>query len=149
MSTTTDGLFKAQRHLVQASKEIIVSAGVFKTPQLLLLSGIGPKSDLQKLGINVLVDNPSVGKNLTDHPMMPNYFLVNSTQTFDNLLRNSSVFGATLTQWLNTKQGLFVDSPGNTQGFMRLPADSSIFQTFKDPSSGPQSGHTEVIFVVR
>ncbi|KUJ13903.1 glucose dehydrogenase [Mollisia scopiformis] len=48
-------------------KEIIISCGAYRTPQLLLLSGIGPKSELEKLGIGCLVDNPGVGKNFHDH----------------------------------------------------------------------------------
>lgn len=52
---------------VRAYREIIISAGVFKTPQLLMLSGIGPKDHLKQKGIKTLVDLP-VGQNLQDHP---------------------------------------------------------------------------------
>jgi choline dehydrogenase-like flavoprotein len=50
---------------VKASNEIIVSTGVIATPQLLLLSGIGDKNDLSKIGIKSVVDLPSVGRNLS------------------------------------------------------------------------------------
>ncbi|SCO76153.1 related to alcohol oxidase [Fusarium oxysporum] len=46
---------------------IIVSAGAFRSPQLLQLSGIGPSTNLEKFGIQPLVDLPEVGKNLSDH----------------------------------------------------------------------------------
>ncbi|KAF5564774.1 alcohol oxidase [Fusarium phyllophilum] len=46
---------------------IIISAGAFRSPQLLQLSGIGPKTHLQEFGIEPLVDLPEVGKNLSDH----------------------------------------------------------------------------------
>jgi choline dehydrogenase len=54
-----------------ARKEVILSGGVFNTPQLLLLSGIGPKSDLAKLNITTVVDLPGVGRRLQDNPEMP------------------------------------------------------------------------------
>ncbi|NOS74266.1 MAG: choline dehydrogenase [Methyloglobulus sp.] len=50
-----------------AACEIILSAGAFRSPQLLMLSGLGPALALEKLGINVRVDLPEVGKNLQDH----------------------------------------------------------------------------------
>ncbi|KIJ51515.1 GMC oxidoreductase [Sphaerobolus stellatus SS14] len=49
-----------------ASREVIVSGGTFNTPQLLKLSGIGPKKELQALNIPVVVDLPSVGTNMQD-----------------------------------------------------------------------------------
>ncbi|KAJ3804684.1 glucose-methanol-choline oxidoreductase [Lentinula aff. lateritia] len=51
-------------HTINASKEIIISAGAIKTPQLLMLSGIGEKDYLSTLGIDVRVDVPDVGQNL-------------------------------------------------------------------------------------
>jgi choline dehydrogenase len=49
-----------------AAREVIVSAGAFNSPQLLMLSGIGAKEELQKFSIPVRVDLPGVGKNLQD-----------------------------------------------------------------------------------
>lgn len=51
---------------VNATREIIIAAGTFNTPQLLKLSGIGPKDELNKFGIRTLVDLPGVGKNMQD-----------------------------------------------------------------------------------
>jgi choline dehydrogenase len=52
-----------------ATSEVVVSAGAIGSPQLLLLSGIGPADDLKKLGIAVQADLPGVGQNLHDHPL--------------------------------------------------------------------------------
>jgi choline dehydrogenase-like flavoprotein len=50
----------------RASKEVILAGGAFNTPQLLMLSGIGPRATLESLGIDVRVDLPGVGRNLQD-----------------------------------------------------------------------------------
>lgn len=55
-----------KRYVVSASKEVILSAGSFNSPQLLMLSGIGPKDHLQELEIPILQDLP-VGQKLQDH----------------------------------------------------------------------------------
>ena len=53
--------------MIRARKEIILSAGAYRTPQILMLSGIGPAQDLSKHGISLIHDNPNVGKHLFDH----------------------------------------------------------------------------------
>ncbi|KAI0903319.1 hypothetical protein F4823DRAFT_568797 [Ustulina deusta] len=50
-----------------SSQEVIVAAGAYRTPQLLMLSGIGPRETLEKHGIEVKIGNPDVGKNFNDH----------------------------------------------------------------------------------
>ncbi len=51
---------------INAKKEVIVSAGVMRSPQLLMVSGIGPRDTLEQLGVTVLSDRPGVGKNFQD-----------------------------------------------------------------------------------
>ena len=59
-----------QLKTAQASREVILSGGAISSPQLLMLSGIGPADHLREVGITPLVDLPGVGKNLVEHPFM-------------------------------------------------------------------------------
>lgn len=54
--------------LVKARGEVVLCAGAVDSPRLLLHSGIGPREDLEALGIPVALDLPGVGENLLDHP---------------------------------------------------------------------------------
>jgi len=51
---------------IRAKREVIIASGAFNSPQLLMLSGVGPKEHLQKFGIPLVVDLPGVGQNLQD-----------------------------------------------------------------------------------
>ncbi|CAA3017461.1 HOTHEAD-like isoform X2 [Olea europaea subsp. europaea] len=61
----------------RSRSEIIVSSGAIGSPQLLLLSGIGPKADLEKLNISVVLDNEFVGKGMVDNPLNTIYIPTN------------------------------------------------------------------------
>jgi choline dehydrogenase len=52
---------------IYAKREVLVCGGAFQSPHLLLLSGIGPAAELQKMGVPVEHDSPQIGKNLQDH----------------------------------------------------------------------------------
>jgi choline dehydrogenase len=54
-------------YTIKATKEVIVSAGSFHSPQLLMVSGVGPSEQLEKFNIPVLADRPGVGQNMQDH----------------------------------------------------------------------------------
>ncbi len=60
-------IHKGTLHQVRVNQEVILSAGAFDSPKLLMLSGIGDAEYLQSLGISVVVDLPGVGQNLQDH----------------------------------------------------------------------------------
>ncbi|XP_058821940.1 glucose dehydrogenase [FAD, quinone] isoform X3 [Topomyia yanbarensis] len=59
--------------VAEVKKEVILSAGAINTPQLLQLSGIGPKDELEKLDIPLVKNSPFVGENLQDHVIVPLY----------------------------------------------------------------------------
>ena len=53
------------------AEQIVLCSGAIASPQILMLSGIGPAEQLGRLGIRVVKDAPGVGKNLRDHPLVP------------------------------------------------------------------------------
>ena len=61
---------RGREQVVRAERGVILAAGALGSPQLLLLSGIGPGEQLHGLGIPVAVDLPGVGENLQDHPYL-------------------------------------------------------------------------------
>ncbi|KAL0577509.1 hypothetical protein V5O48_004495 [Marasmius crinis-equi] len=130
---------------VTARKEIILSAGSVNTPQILMLSGIGDSSELSSLGIEPVHDLPSVGKNLTDHPVLPLSWLVNSTETLETAARNATLLAEQLKQWNETRTGPLVDGLFMRVGWFRLSENATIFDEFTDPAAGPNSPHIELI----
>lgn len=104
-----------------------------------MLSGIGDSVVLERLGIRPIVDLPDVGKNLQDHPILSNFFVVNpnsNLSTWDDILRNESLFNANLERWNISGDSVFADSPAASIGFTRLPDDTPILRKIPDPSSG-------------
>ena len=70
---------------VYANSEVIISAGSISSPQILQLSGIGDEQHLKELGINVIHNNPAVGKNLQDHLQVRMVFKTNTRTLNDEL----------------------------------------------------------------
>ncbi|KAK0460559.1 alcohol oxidase [Desarmillaria tabescens] len=84
----------SQTFTARVRKEVILTAGVYQSPQLLELSGIGNRGLLEKLGISTIIELPEVGKNLQDHFVgSAQYELKPGILTFDEL-RNNPVFTA-------------------------------------------------------
>lgn len=131
---------------VQANKEVILSAGSVGTPQILQLSGIGAPADLAPLNISVLVTSPLVGKNLQDHPLLPNIFNVQGNTSLDHILRDPAQVGAAIAQWETNRTGFVSNNVVNNIGFARL--NSTILSQFPDPAAGPTTPHFEMIFAV-
>jgi len=61
-------IHNGEKQQVKANKEVLLSGGVINSPQLLMLSGIGPAQHLKALGLPIVADLPGVGQNLQDHP---------------------------------------------------------------------------------
>ena len=72
-------LFNQTNHVFKANKEIILSTGTIRSPQLLKLSGVGPKDELKKFNISLVADVPAVGKNLQDHIHLYLSYFLNET----------------------------------------------------------------------
>ena len=106
---------KSPRSRVYANKEVLVCAGAVQSPQILMVSGIGPAEALQRVGVEVLVDSPDVGQNLQDH--LDVLLLQNCTQpiTAFSLNRGLKQYLTALT-YLFRKEGLgrenFLESGG-------------------------------------
>jgi len=66
-----------KRETVRCAGEVILAAGSIGSPKLLLLSGIGPASHLEELGLPVVADSPNVGRNLQEHPVGTMQYAVN------------------------------------------------------------------------
>ncbi|KAL8695818.1 MAG: hypothetical protein Q9224_003138 [Gallowayella concinna] len=72
--------------IANAKREVIISGGTMKSPQMLELSGIGDRQLLSSLNIDTLIDNPNVGENLQDHPQCGVPFVPNDGElTFDDI----------------------------------------------------------------
>ncbi|KAL4761609.1 GMC family oxidoreductase [Aspergillus foveolatus] len=108
-------------YTLTAKKEIIVSAGAFQSPQLLMVSGIGPKLTLQELGIKVVKDLPGVGQNLWDHALFGVVNRVNVV-TASRLVNDALAAAEALAQYAFKKGPL--TAPGfGVLGWEKLPND--------------------------
>ncbi|KAF8876657.1 hypothetical protein BD779DRAFT_1449174 [Infundibulicybe gibba] len=131
---------------IRAKKEVILSAGAIGTPQILLNSGIGDRTELANIGVRPTFHLPDVGRNLIDHPLLSNIWYVNTTETIEKIVRNSTLFGELLSQWQNQHTGPFVHSPLSNQIiWSRLPKNTSLLAGRDDPAPGPNSAHYEIL----
>ncbi|CAL5867166.1 uncharacterized protein PFLUO_LOCUS1378 [Penicillium psychrofluorescens] len=111
------------RFTLTAIKEVIVSAGAFQSPQLLMVSGIGPAATLQSHGINVIADLPGVGQNMWDHTLFgPSYRV--AVDTFTKLSANPWYYGYQITTWTTLRTGVLTNPSTDYIGFEKLPLSS-------------------------
>lgn len=112
--------FQDQDLLVRADREVLLSGGVINSPQLLMLSGIGPADHLRSHGIDVKADLPGVGANLHDHTMVP---LVWATHGSTDLLDLATP--ENLHAWMESGMGPFSSNASEVGGFLSVENDDS------------------------
>jgi len=112
----------------RAFKEVILSAGVSKSPQLLMLSGIGPADKLQNLGIPVLVNLTGVGQNYVERPRVEIIFESTLEEPAMNL---SYIFTPeAIQEWNITGTGPLAKGAVGVEGFLSLPIGYDVFSYF-------------------
>jgi choline dehydrogenase len=110
------------KYKITAKKEVIISAGAFQSPQLLMVSGIGPQATLQSKGISVLKNLPGVGQNLQDHVLFGITHAVNVV-TSSRLLGDTAYAAEQLGLYLQ-QRGILTNPGFGIIGFEKLPAAS-------------------------
>jgi choline dehydrogenase len=119
-----------KREIVRAEREVVLSAGAYGSPQLLMLSGIGSADHLREVGIDALVDSPHVGANLQEHPVAFCNWHSNDPLTLDDATNPRY-----LVQWLATRKGKL--SSTVAEAVVHWRSDSSLgapdFQIYFGP----------------
>lgn len=107
--------------LLAARKEVIVSAGTFQSPQLLMVSGVGPADLLRQHDIKVVANRPGVGQNMQDHVFFGITYKVN-VQTATSL-SDPSVYKEAVRLFRDQQAGPLAGPGGDYCGFEKLPKD--------------------------
>ena len=105
---------------VRARREVISSGGAFGSPQLLMLSGIGPAAQLQSMGIAVVQDLPGVGQNLQDHiDYVQSWRVPSRTDSFGLSARCSMRFAPAMVEWAMRRTGMVTSQYTGAGAFVR------------------------------
>ncbi|MEN3358141.1 MAG: choline dehydrogenase, partial [Mycobacteriales bacterium] len=102
----------------RADREVVLSGGALNSPQLLLLSGIGPATHLREVGVDVVVDLPGVGENLHDHPVVPVMWL---TRGVGDL--HDSENPVQMARWFAVHRGPLTSNVAESGAFFRSTPD--------------------------
>ncbi|SFM02424.1 GMC family oxidoreductase [Variovorax sp. OV329] len=120
---TVDG----REQVVRARREVILSGGAFGSPQLLLLSGVGPGAELQQLGIQVRHDLPGVGRNLHDHiDHVQAWRTRDHKETFGVSLRGGARMAGAIPEWRKERTGPVTSNFAESGAFVRSSPDVEV-----------------------
>ncbi|MDM0114970.1 GMC family oxidoreductase N-terminal domain-containing protein [Variovorax sp. J22R133] len=120
---TVDGVEKQ----VRARREVILASGAFGSPQLLMLSGIGPAADLQRMGIPVVHNLPGVGENLHDHiDHVQSYRTKSVNETFGVSARGGARVASAIPEWKKNRTGLVTSNFAESGAFVRSSPDVEV-----------------------
>jgi len=107
-------------YTINVRKEVIVAAGAFQSPQLLMLSGIGPLAQLKKFGIKVVKQLEGVGQNLQDHIFFgPSYRV--ALETFTRLANDQAYLLSQFTVYGATQSGPLTNPVSDFLGWEKVP----------------------------
>lgn len=135
---------KNSHDTAHAKKEVILSAGAFQSPQLLMLSGIGEPEELKKKGIDLVRSLPAVGKNLQDHLFFPVSGLSSTKEGFNHHLSPWNQV-KDLIQYLITHQGVMACSPLEAGAFYSTQKNKPVdFQLHFSPMQAGNDGKTDM-----
>lgn len=107
----------------RAAREVILSAGAVASPQILMLSGIGPADHLEEVGIACRVDLPGVGQNLQNHPLIYQKFSIDKPVALNSYMRPDKMI-AVGARWMMTRGGLGATNTFETLALVR--SDPSV-----------------------
>ena len=108
-----------QRRIARARREVLLAAGAFGSPQLMMLSGVGPAEHLRDLGIPVVLDAPGVGANLHDHPDFVFGYTSDSTELVGFELRWLPRALRELRRFRRDRSGMFTTNFAEAGGFLK------------------------------
>lgn len=106
--------------VISASEEVIISAGAFQSPQLLMVSGIGPIAHLEEHGIDVIADRPGVGQNMWDHPFFAPSYRVRVT-TFTKFATDLMYAAGQIAKMLLNKKGVVTNPIADFLAWEKIP----------------------------
>ncbi|KAF4592448.1 GMC oxidoreductase [Ophiocordyceps camponoti-floridani] len=112
-------------YVLSAKKEVILSAGVFQSPQLLMVSGVGPPETLTRHKIPIVASLPGVGRNMQDHIVVGTTYRV-KTPTHSSVT-NATVLRDSEAEWNATGSGILGNPGGELIAWERLTAESGKF----------------------